>query len=251
MKKVPVAKVATAYDHPLTGETFILVFGQALYLGDQLEHTLICPNQARYNNVIVDDVPRHLCHEKRSTHSIYFPNEDIRLPLKLKGVISHIDIRYPSQQEINNCRWLVVTGDEEWNPYDTSFADNEEGATDANSQSYYETPPDRNRHATLTEETHIATKIFRCCSSIATTGRKLNVTDKTIADTFGCSPETALRTRMVTTQKGIRSMTDHLCRRYQTKHAALRYNQLGGRHGTFYSDTMFSSIKSISGNTMG
>ena len=251
MKKVPVAKVATAYDHPLTGETFILVFGQALYLGDQLEHTLICPNQARYNNVIVDDVPRHLCHEKRSTHSIYFPDEDIRLPLKLKGVISHIDIRYPSQQEINNCRWLVVTGDEEWNPYDTSFADNEEGATDAYSQSYYETPPDRNRHATLTEETHIATKIFRCCSSIATTGRKLNVTDKTIADTFGCSPETALRTRMVTTQKGIRSMTDHLCRRYRTKHAALRYNQLGGRHGTFYSDTMFSSIKSISGNTMG
>jgi hypothetical protein len=35
MKSVPVAKVATAYDHPLTGETFRLVFGQALYLGDK------------------------------------------------------------------------------------------------------------------------------------------------------------------------------------------------------------------------
>jgi hypothetical protein len=31
MEKVPVAKVGTAYDHPETGETFILVFGQALY----------------------------------------------------------------------------------------------------------------------------------------------------------------------------------------------------------------------------
>ena len=46
-------------------------------------------------------------------------------------------------------------------------------------------------------------------------------------------------------------MTEHLCRRYQTKHAALRYNQLGGKNGIFYSDTMFSSIKSIAGNTMG
>ncbi len=43
---VPVAKVATAYDDPITGETFILIFGQALYMGDSLEHTLICPNQA-------------------------------------------------------------------------------------------------------------------------------------------------------------------------------------------------------------
>ena len=45
-------------------------------------------------------------------------------------------------------------------------------------------------------------------------------------------------------------MTDHFCRRYRTKQAALCYNQLGGRHGRFYSDTMFSAVKSIHGNTM-
>jgi hypothetical protein len=53
------------------------------------------------------------------------------------------------------------------------------------------------------------------------------------------------------TQKGIRSMTDHLMHRVRTKQAALQYNQLGGRHGRFYSDTMFSSIESLQGNTMG
>jgi hypothetical protein len=53
---VPIAKVATAYDHP-TGETFIIVFGQALYMGENLEHSLICPNQARTNGIIIDDVP--------------------------------------------------------------------------------------------------------------------------------------------------------------------------------------------------
>jgi hypothetical protein len=32
IKNVPIAKVATAYDHP-SGETFIIIFGQALYMG--------------------------------------------------------------------------------------------------------------------------------------------------------------------------------------------------------------------------
>ena len=118
---VPVAKVATAYDHPKTGETYILIFSQALYLGDQSEHTLICPNQAHMNGVIVDDVPYHLSHDTSLTHSIYFPDDDVHLPLQLRGVISYIETHMPSQFEIDNCKWLVITGDEEWNPYDDSF----------------------------------------------------------------------------------------------------------------------------------
>jgi hypothetical protein len=43
-------------------------------------------------------------------------------------------------------------------------------------------------------------------------------------------------------------MTDHLTRRYCTKQAALRYAQLGGRHGRFYSDTLFSLIPSLRNN---
>jgi hypothetical protein len=86
---------------------------------------------------------------------------------------------------------------------------------------------------------------------VSSNPRKLSIPDTKIAKIFNCSPSIATKTRMVTTQKGIRSMTDHLTRRYNTKQAALRYDQLGGRHGRFYSDTMFSSIKSIRGNTMG
>ncbi len=73
------AKVATAYDHPSTGD-IILIFGQALYLGD---HTLICPNQARYNSVVVDDIPCHLSYDDKSTHSMYFPDQDVHVPLRL------------------------------------------------------------------------------------------------------------------------------------------------------------------------
>ena len=121
IKNVPIAKVATAYDHP-TGETFIIIFGQALYMGDTMEHSLICPNQARVNGVIVEDVPKHLSPGKSSSHSIFFPDDDVQLPLQLNGVISCFPTRFPSDHELNNCRWLVMTNDLPWEPSSPEFA---------------------------------------------------------------------------------------------------------------------------------
>jgi len=255
MKQVPIAKVATAYDHPRTGETYILIFGQALYLGDKLQHMLICPNQARHNGVIIDDIPRHLSHDNSSTHSIYFPDSDVRIPLQLKGIISNIDTRLPSQHEINNCKWLIMTVDNDWDPYDEAFAHHEELASEPYTDfSASPLPGDREIGGLMTNPTPSAdstTDIYRTVSTLSTSGRRLVTMDEAIAKTFYCSPKIATRTRKVTTQKGICSMTDHLCCRFRTKLAALHYNQLGGKHGVFYSDTMFSSVKSLHRYEMG
>jgi len=248
MKQVPIAKVATAYDDPSTGETYILIFGQALYMGQSLDHTLICPNQARANGVVVDDVPRHLSYDGKSSHSIYFPSENVRIPLSLKGVISYILTRYPSQRKVNNCQWLIVTSDNDWEPYDESFQEKEDQLT----PSVHLRVSDICTISTLKNH-DLPTDIYQGCSIISTVSssvRHLTVTDKMIASTFYCSPNIATKTRQVTTQRGLRSMTDHLCWRYRTKHDALRYNQLGGRHGRFYSDTLFASEKSLHGNTV-
>ena len=59
LKQVPVVEAISAYNH-LTGETFILVLAQALYLGDKQEPSLLCPNQMRSNGIVVDNVPKHL-----------------------------------------------------------------------------------------------------------------------------------------------------------------------------------------------
>ncbi len=59
LTNVPIVKAATAYDAP-TGETYILVFPQANYMGDLLDYSLLCPNQLRHNNIIAEDVPCHL-----------------------------------------------------------------------------------------------------------------------------------------------------------------------------------------------
>jgi hypothetical protein len=246
MEKVPVAKVVTAYDHPETRETFILVFGQALYLGDKLDHSLSCRNQARHNGVVIDDVPKHLSHDGQSTRSLFFPQENIRIPLSLRGVISFLPTRYPKNNEINNCRWLIVTGDDDWEPYDETFEEREKMADHE--------PVHQQRFVYQVHSSHantdLASHIFHQCSAIASTGRKLITTDERIAEIFQCGPKIASKTHLVTTQDGIRSMSEHVSRRFRTKQAALRYNHSGSKRGRFYSDTMFSSVKSVHGNTM-
>jgi hypothetical protein len=229
ISNVPVAKVITAYDHPTTGETFILVFGQALYMGDKMRHTLICPNHARANGVIINDVPIHLSHGRKSTHSIYFPNEQIRLPLHLKGVISYLSTCYPS----DHCQWLTMTSDSPWDPYSDAFAEQEE--IYVNHEIF--SPQDKENRDIISLSSAIHSRIC----SINTDAREPLISDTQITKIFQCSPTVAANARRVTTQKGIRSVTHHLTWHSRTNQAALRYNQLGGRHGRFYSDTMFSS----------
>jgi len=118
-----VVKAATAYDYNCT--TYILILNQALYFGDDMPNSLLNPNQIRSNGVTVDDCPTHLSPNKDSTHTIYFPEEDMRLPLQLNGIISFLSIRKPSKKEIETCTWLELTSDEEWDPYADTFADNE------------------------------------------------------------------------------------------------------------------------------
>jgi hypothetical protein len=44
IKNVPIRTCACAFDSP-TGETYMLVLGQALYFGEDMEHYLLSPNQ--------------------------------------------------------------------------------------------------------------------------------------------------------------------------------------------------------------
>jgi hypothetical protein len=67
-----------------------------------------------------------------------------------------------------------------------------------------------------------------------------------MASKWGVSLEKATRTLQATTQRSVRSALDPLHRRFQTKQQQFRYNRLNSQ---FYSDTMFSGTKSLSGNT--
>ncbi len=78
MSDVPIVQVATDYDDPESGETFVLVVNQGLHLGEALENSLFLPNQLRAYGVVVDDIPKHLAPDpNKATHSIWVPNDDL------------------------------------------------------------------------------------------------------------------------------------------------------------------------------
>jgi hypothetical protein len=47
VQDVPIDSIATVWENPKNGELWILVFHKALYFGNRLKESLICPNQMR------------------------------------------------------------------------------------------------------------------------------------------------------------------------------------------------------------
>jgi hypothetical protein len=247
-----------AYDAP-TGETYIIVIPQALYLGNYIDYTLLCPNQLRHHGVVVDDVPRHLSLDpSQATHSIFFPEENVRIPLEMRGVISLFHTRAPSADEIENCKWLCITSEQDWDPHSEDFDLNERATTS------HSVPRSHDRTIFPLATDPFMSYLAEFCptlddtnllsmSSIATTNtttRGFVTTKESLANLWGISLTTAAQTLKVTTQKGVRNSIHPITRRFATKQSRLRYNQLSNKHGRFYSDTFFSSVVSSRGNTM-
>ena len=124
LNQVPVVDAVTAYSH-LAGETFILVLVQALYLGNQQEPSLLCPNQMRLYIKVVYNVPKHLSVNCASTHSIYILRMDLQIPLELDGIISYIYTCYPNELQAENCTHISLTSSSVWELHLETFAEQE------------------------------------------------------------------------------------------------------------------------------
>ena len=57
VKNVPIVSGATAWTDRQTGETYILIVHEALWMADRLSHSLINPNQLRAFGTLVQDNP--------------------------------------------------------------------------------------------------------------------------------------------------------------------------------------------------
>ena len=54
---IPIITGATAYTCQESGQTYILVINEGLWLGPKMSHSLLNPNQMRYNGITVHDNP--------------------------------------------------------------------------------------------------------------------------------------------------------------------------------------------------
>ncbi len=71
IQEVPIASVMTVWENPTNGEAWVLVIHEALYFGEKLAESLLCPNQLRAAGNIVNDAPIQF--DASSTHSITIP----------------------------------------------------------------------------------------------------------------------------------------------------------------------------------
>jgi hypothetical protein len=111
--------IATAWVDLKTGEVIVLVMKEALYFGDRLDHTLICPNQLRSFGIVVDDTPKQF--SPKWTHSIEVPGDNLTIPLEMIGVVSYFSSHKPSEDELENCRRVTLSSDIPWDPNDPSW----------------------------------------------------------------------------------------------------------------------------------
>ena len=124
LRQVPVKEEVTAYNH-LTGETFILVLAQVLYLGDKHEPSLRCPNHMRSYGIVADDDPNHPSVNCASMHLIYIPSIAFWVPLELEGVISYMNTQYPDESQVKKCTHVSLTSSSVWEPHLETFAEQE------------------------------------------------------------------------------------------------------------------------------
>jgi len=135
VKNVPIVDAAVAYDCPYTGETYLLIMRNALYV-PSMDHNLIPPFIMREAGLTVNDVPRIHCggDVTRESHCIVSKDPSLRIPLRLNGVFSQFTTRALSQEEEDDCDhypFIMLTPDSHhWNPHDESYADNEENFLD-------------------------------------------------------------------------------------------------------------------------
>jgi len=126
---IPLCDMALAYDDPNTGDTYILVFFNSLYIKD-MEHNLVPPFIMREAGINVHDTPLIHCDSPSSSdHSIYIPSAELRIQLHLQGIFSYFKTRKPSEQEFIECEKVMCTPDS-WNPHSDSWAANEASILD-------------------------------------------------------------------------------------------------------------------------
>jgi hypothetical protein len=97
-------QAATAYDNIETGQTTLLILNKAIWMGGQMEHTLIIPNQLQPYGMTVQDYQFDLAPIFISTEG-----NEFTLPLFSRGtVIGIIATRILTHQELQTCPHAVL-----------------------------------------------------------------------------------------------------------------------------------------------
>jgi hypothetical protein len=247
-KNVPIITGATAYTCQESGQTYILVINEGLWLGPKMSHSLLNPNQMRYNGVTVHDNPFD------SHNPLSVEHDEANLPLSISGTNIFLDTRTPTQHEPDNCPHLHLTSEAEWNPQTVHLASTQSVEAEV-IDNHDELDPGLLQISSVYCFLEMAENL-RSLSAVQTDlpGYKAFiskqwhsvVTPEQLSKQWDIGLSQAKQTIKVTTQRGVRSVILPLSRRYRTDQM---YNQkrLRGQH--FYTDTLIGKYNSLTNNT--
>ena len=270
VSNVPIVKAATAWQSPHTGETYILVFNEALWMGDSMESTLINPNQLRYFGTSVQDNPT-----ADSPLSIITEDSAFCMELAMKGTIVYADTHTPTDDELRNCQHITLSSPHEWDPYNVSFPSSRKtledvvhdtrlisslssqmcpDLIDGGKDVLFDLTSAQRRIASMsTINEEMITRDERIDpgtsdapepNTFQSSGRHSDVSPQELSNRWGISLNAAMATMRKTTQRFLRSAILPLSRRYRTDMMFER-KTLRGQWST---DTMDGKYKSIDGN---
>ena len=116
IQHVPIVTRATAWTFPHSGETFILVFNEALWMGEKLDQNLVNPNHMCYHCIDVQD---NNCMHK--TMFITCPQGGVTILIYMSGTIMWAYTSSPTQQQLEDCPRIILTSQHDWDPHPIHF----------------------------------------------------------------------------------------------------------------------------------
>ena len=272
IENVPIVTGATAYDDPVSGNTFILVFHESLFYGSKLDHSLINPNQVRAYGIPFWDNPYDPHHALTIE-----ANDSVHIALQPLGTKLLFRTRVPTAFELQSCEHVIMTSPHLWNPSDVLMVQriDQGGRTDYIPWKRQLSSASTQRHEYVDAQSDDALldsvdpslvnlgvqlcRQFRISEvdtsqdvgdaptrrTFVSTERQVKVSAESLADKFGIGPKRAQRTIRVTTQRGVRSAILPISRRY---YRADRIFGVKRPTGKFATDTAYGKIKSLRGN---
>ena len=284
IKKVPIVQGATGYTSPVTGQQSILIFNEALWLGDQMEHTLVNPNQLRHFGLIIRDDPYNLEEPIR----IETENGEFVMPLLSNGTVIYLDTWTPTDEDLCSLPHVIMSSPHPWNPRDVQFPKTSRRVQEDfamrliadvqvvhgdSTDIHNEENPEEDLVYDIGNITHriiSSVKVFEAPTiehsrnsdlrrheaeqeelvapkTFASKQRHSTVDAATLAERWGISMAQAALTLKATTQKYMRSALLPLARRY-------RVDRMFGQktfNAHVYTDTMDARVSSIHGNRYG
>ena len=115
LENLHIAHVIYAYDMP-NGQVILLENNNTIFMGDNMNDSLIIPVQCKDNNVHVDVRPAKYYPELHNQTQCITFSDGLKIPIEYDGVLPFLSIRRPTPEELDTCERRSLTSTDEWDP---------------------------------------------------------------------------------------------------------------------------------------